>query len=90
MKQRLFQISMVFIAVALILFIARSIASFKPFEYALGPVTDGFRPADEGGTRGAASFLWGFRQLDAIALAFLMLGSVVCCSALVGDEEAGP
>lgn len=90
MRQRLLRISMTLFIFALGLFIISSIMDSRPFEYALGPVINGFKPVDEGGTRGVASFLWGFRQLDAIVLAFLMLGSVVCCSAMVGDEEAGP
>jgi len=89
MKPRLFRASITFIVIALSLFVISSLVNFRPFEYALNPVIDGFRPVDEGGTREAASFLWGFRQLDAIALAFLMLGSVVCCSAIIGEEEAG-
>lgn len=89
MKLRLFRASVTLIAIALSLFITKAIANSRPFEYALDPVIDGFRPIYEGGTRDVASFLWGFRQLDAIALAFLMLGSVVCCSAIIGEEEAG-
>ena len=89
MKPRLFRASVTLIVIALSLSIINSIADSRPFEYALDPVIDGFRPVDGGGTKEVASFLWGFRQLDAIALAFLMLGSVVCCSAIIGEEEAG-
>jgi hypothetical protein len=38
-------------------------------------------------TRNVAVTLWGFRQLDILAVAFLVFGAAVCCSALVGEEE---
>jgi len=87
MKPRLFRVSVTLIVIVLSLFIVNSIANSSPFEYASDQVTNGFMPDGEGERREIAYFLWSFRQLDAIALAFLMLGSVACCSAIIGEEE---
>jgi len=87
MKPRFFRISITLVVIALGFFIIKAVANFRPFEYALDIVIDGLRPVGEGGTREVAYSLWSFRQIDAIALAFLMLGSVVCCSAIISEEK---
>jgi hypothetical protein len=89
MRPRLFHVGILLFFIGLGVFLVNAFLASIPLEYASDFVISRFELSVETSTENSASVLWGYRQLDLLALAFLMFASVICCSAIIGEEEAG-
>ena len=72
-------------AVAAYLFISAISQGLKPFEYAVYPVEDSLARNETEIARGVSRYLWNYRSIDVIALAFLLVIATACCVLFLGS-----
>ena len=87
MRVTLFRISgLIFIVFIIFLTVITTLQDFTPFEYAVSSFEETLVPANQ--VTEAVSFtMWNQRQLDLIALSFLLFISATCCVAILRIEK---
>jgi len=88
MKETLLRLSGI-LTVALMAYIFISIVhqGIKPFEYAVYPIENSIARNETEISRGVSLYLWCYRSIDVIALAFLLVIAAACCISILSSEE---
>ena len=74
-------------AVAAVIFISAIERGLKPFEYAVYPIVDSLAWNETEIARSVSRYLWGYRSIDVIVLAFLLVVTAACCISILSSEE---
>ena len=75
------------IAVAAYIFISAIEHGLKPFEYAVYPIENSLAWNETEIARSVSRYLWNYRSMDIIALAFLLVVATACCVSILSSEE---
>jgi len=75
------------IAVAAYIFISAVEHSLKPFEYAIYPIENSLAWNETEITRSVSRYLWDYRSMDIIVLAFLLVVTAACCMSILSSKE---
>jgi len=59
----------------------------KPFEYAVYPVENSLAWNETEIAQSVSWYLWSYRSIDIIALAFLLVVATACCVSILSSEE---
>jgi len=77
------------VAVAAYIFISAIEHGLKPFEYAVYPVENSLAWNETEIAQSVSQYLWSYRSMDIIALAFLLVIAAACCVLILSSEEEG-
>mgnify|MGYP000103040729 CR=1 FL=1 len=75
------------VAVAAYIFISAIEQGLKPFKYAIYPIEDSLAWNETEIARSISQYLWSYRSMDIIALAFLLVVAAACCILILSSEE---
>ena len=74
------------VAIAAYIFISAIQQGLKPFEYAVYPIEDSLAWNETEIAHGVSRYLWSYRSMDVIALAFLLVVATACCVSILSSE----
>lgn len=77
------------VAAAAFVFVSIIQQGLRPFEYAAYPIEESLAWNETEVSQGVSRYLWGYRSLDLIALAFLLVVATACCVAILSSREEG-
>jgi len=75
------------VAVAAYIFISAIEHALKPFEYTIYPIENSLAWNETEIARSVSRYLWNYRSIDVIALAFLLVIAAACCISILSSEE---
>jgi len=75
------------VAAAAYIFISAIEHGLKPFEYATYPVEDSLAWNETEIARSVSRYLWSYRSMDVIVLAFLLVVTAACCVSILSSRE---
>jgi len=88
MRETLLRLGGIFaVAVAAYIFISAIQEDLKPFEYAIYPIKDSLAWNETEIARSVSRYLWDYRSIDVVALAFLLVIAAACCILILSSEE---
>ena len=87
MREDLFRlIGILALIFAAYIFISAIQQDLKPFEYAVYPIRNSLAWNETEISHGVSRYLWGYRSIDIIVLAFLLVIATACCVMILSSE----
>jgi len=75
------------VVAAAYIFISAIKRGLKPFEYAIYPIEDSLAWNETEIAQSVSRYLWSYRAMDVIILAFLLVVTAACCISILSSEE---
>jgi len=75
------------VAVTAYILISAIQPGLKPFEYTIYPIENSLARNETEIAQSVSRYLWSYRSMDVIALAFLLVVATACCLSILSSEE---